>query len=136
MSPRHLLKLIIYLILAIAAITLLIWWQIFNAAVGRDLIRLAQMRELQATWLRYYSRFNTFVVPGCASGQKINICLGEGERRLAAGKFIDPKNFGQYIYQVAEMGEDNFQIDFFLERGAADLLAGQYYLDKEGIKAK
>jgi type II secretory pathway pseudopilin PulG len=134
MNARFRFKIIVYLILAILAVSLLIWWLMFGAAKGRDWRRLADIKLIEGELNSYFLKFNTYIIPECPDDSLINYCLGQDKRRLNFAALVDPKNKAPFQYVMRAMTEDNFRLDFALEAGIGGLPAGNYSLSKEGIR--
>lgn len=134
MIQRTRFKLIIYLIFLIFLLGLLLWWFSIGRAQGRDYERLADLKQIQAEFLIYFSRFNTYQVSDCQLQQPIHFCSGEDNRGLLnIINIVDPLNQPPYQYLVSDLTDDDFIIDFAFERGVGGLSAGNYFLTKNGI---
>ena len=133
MSKRKKIKIAIYITLFIIAIALLSWWFVFNIKRGRDYQRLGDMRVLESELNIYFFKFNTYIVPECSVGSVVNFCTGKEDRKIKVEEIIDPKNSDDFRYIVAEMSDDNFRIEFYLETKMFKLLPGKYALTKEGL---
>ena len=103
------------------------------AAKGRDYERIGDMKVLQYEMINYYSRFNTYIIPECSSNSLINFCSGAGDRVLNVSSISDPLASGKYNYVVGFLAEDDFSINFSLERGVNGIPPGDYVLTKNGI---
>ena len=63
----------------------------------------------------------------------INFCVGAGDKSINVKDIIDPVNLNNLRYVVAQMADNNFRVEFYLEGSLAGLPSGQYALTKEGL---
>lgn len=133
MTQRRRFKIIIYSILLIAAIGSYVWWLNFNWAKERDYDRIADMRALQSELLIYYSKFNTFRIPGCSDGMLINFCQGNDKQSVGVESLVDPLNVGSYQYAVDQLLDNDFRISFAIETSLPNMPPGKYIITKSAI---
>ena len=133
MFKRTRLKIIIYSSLFIISLAVLVWWFFYNSTRARDYERLGDMRVLEAEMNRYFFKFNTYQIPECGEGSVINFCVGAGDKSINVKDIIDPVNLNNLRYVVAQMADNNFRVEFYLEGSLAGLPSGQYALTKEGL---
>lgn len=91
------------------------------------------MRVLESEMNIYFFKFNTYKIPECSEGSLINFCAGQGDKTLNTANIIDPVNLDNLRYVVAQMADDNFRVEFYLEGSLLGLPSGKYALTKEGL---
>lgn len=133
MTQRNKFKAVIYAFLLVIAISLLVWFMLYNAAVSRDLQRLGDLRIIQAQLADYYAKYNTYIIPGCQPGAAVNTCGGQGARRLSLSGIVDPTNDRGYQYTFGSLNDGEYRVNFGFELGLGNLPAGGYGMTKNGI---
>ncbi len=130
---RFRVKVIIYLILAVIALTAVVWWHFFNLGQSRDYQRLGDIKVIHSKMTDYFFRFNSYRLLDCQKGSLINFCGRPDSPGLDFRELIDPINQGRFQYLVKDLSREDFKIYFSLESGAAGLPPGDYQLSKQGI---
>lgn len=133
LTKRQKIKIIIYSALLLIFIISLVWWFYYNTLRIRDYQRLGDMRILEAEMNDYFFKFNTYQVPGCSDGMLINFCTGREGQMLNVSSLIDPVNSDSSRYQLVQMTNDDFRLEFYLETRIAGLSSGKYALTKAGL---
>ncbi|MFA6593712.1 MAG: hypothetical protein WCT16_00480 [Candidatus Buchananbacteria bacterium] len=121
-------KIIVYamlLILGLIFTGLAVW---FYSGQARDFERLKGLKTWQDIMAGYFSKYNTYQVVDCNSGMIISQCFPNQTTPL------DPISQGNYKYLVGALGESDYEINFYLERGIGGLKAGGYIWTKNGVK--
>lgn len=113
------------LILALIFTFLAVW---FYSGQARDFERLKGLKTWQDVMADYFSKNNTFQVTNCEPGMVISQCFpGQSLPK-------DPVSQGNYKYLVGNLGVDDYEINFYLERGIGGLAAGGYVWTKNGVR--
>lgn len=133
MTQKQNIKIIIYVVLLITAVSLLVWWFIYNSIRIKDYQRLGDMRILESEMNIYFLKFNTYKIPECSEGMLINFCTGRSGQSPNVSTLIDPVNTDSLRYVLTEMTDDNFRVEFYLESGLLGLTSGKYALTNEGL---
>ena len=113
------------LILALIFTILAVW---FYSGQARDFERLKGLKTWQDIMAGYFSKNNSYRIPNCDSGMLISQCFP------SQATPVDPVNRGNYKYLVGSLGVDDYEINFYLERGIGGLKAGGYVWTKNGVK--
>jgi len=134
MEQRTRFKIIVYVILAVIALTLLSFWVWYASSWRRDFQRVGDLKQIQVAMSRYYSQYGTYLISGCESGTRVDECFVKQSNILRSFRISDPLSSGYYNYIIGSLNEDFYEINFALESGVGGLPAGRYVLTKEGVR--
>jgi hypothetical protein len=134
MEQRTRFKIIVYVILAVIAITLLSFWAWFASGWRRDFLRVGDLKNIQVAMAQYYSQYGTYTLVGCDAGMKIGDCLRRQSSSVSKSNISDPLGSSYYNYIVGSLNDDFYEINFALEVGVGGLPAGRYVLTKDGVR--